>query len=115
MEEPTMGIAVDETRPPYTVLSVSGEIDVTTSPRLREKILELLEPRGRRLVIDLEATEFLDSTALGILVGASKRLRAAGGSLKVVCSQPRILRTFKVTNLEKVFSVRTSLDAATSR
>lgn len=112
MHEPSMGIAVDETRSPYTVVSVTGEIDVNTSPHLRDKILELLERRNRRLVIDLDGTDFLDSTALGILVGVSKRLRAAGGSLTVVCSQPRILRTFQVTNLEKVFSVRPSLEAA---
>lgn len=114
MTEPSMGLAVDDTRPPYTVLAVTGELDVSTSPHLRQKILELLELQRRRLVIDLDGTEFLDSTALGILVGASKRLRAAGGSLTVVCSKPRILRTFKVTNLEKVFNVRTSLEAATS-
>jgi anti-sigma B factor antagonist len=114
MEKPDLGIAVDETRPPFTVVAVTGEIDVSTSPQLREKILELLEQQKRRLVIDLEGTAFLDSTGLGVLVGASKRLRAAGGSLTVVCSQPRILRTLKLTNLDRVFNVRTSLDAGTS-
>lgn len=108
-----MGLAVDDSRPPYTVLAVTGELDVSTSNHLRQKILELLELSRCRLVIDLDGTEFLDSTALGVLVGASKRLRAAGGTLTVVCSQPRILRTFRVTNLEKVFNVRTSLEAAT--
>ena len=114
MEEPSLGIAVDETRPPYTVVAVTGEIDVSTSPHLRDMILELLEHQRRRLVIDLDGIDFLDSTGLGILVGASKRLRAVGGTLTLVCSQPRILRTFKVTNLERVFNVRPSVEAATS-
>lgn len=114
MDEPSLGIAVDETRPPYTVVAVTGEIDVSTSPHLRDTILELLERQKRRLVIDLDGIDFLDSTGLGILVGASKRLRAAGGTLTLVCSQPRILRTFKVTNLERVFNVRPSVEAATS-
>ena len=114
MDEIDLGLVVDDSRPPYTVLAVTGEVDVYTSSRLREKILELMHLQKHRLVIDLEKTEFLDSTGLGVLVGASMRLRATGGTLTVVCNQPHIRRTLEVTNLERVFNVRDSVEAATA-
>ena len=63
-----------------TVLEVGGEVDVYTAPRLRERLVELVEGGARKVIVDLSRVEFLDSTGLGVLVGALKRLRAAGGT-----------------------------------
>lgn len=109
-----LGLEVDDTRPPYTILSVTGEIDVYSAPRLREKLVELVGQGHRKIVTDLEGVDFLDSTGLGVLVGGLKRLRSHGGDLSLVCTQPRILKVFEITGLTSVFSISESLDEATA-
>lgn len=107
-----LGLEVDESRSPYTVLSVLGEVDVYTAPRLREKLVELVSDGHRRIVADLEAVDFLDSTGLGVLVGGLKRLRSFDGDLSLVCTQPRILKVFEITGLTNVFRISGSIDEA---
>jgi anti-sigma B factor antagonist len=106
------GLHIDDSRAPYTVLAVKGEVDVYTAPRLREKLVELVSQGKHQIVVDLEGVDFLDSTGLGVLVGALKRLRSHGGDLKLVCSHQRILKVFEITGLTKVFSIVGSLDEA---
>jgi anti-sigma B factor antagonist len=109
-----LGLEVDGTHAPYTVLAVKGEVDVYTAPRLREKLVELVSQGRHRIVVDLEGVEFLDSTGLGVLVGGLKRLRSNDGDLGLVCTQSRILKVFEITGLTKVFSIFDSVDAATA-
>jgi anti-sigma B factor antagonist len=108
-----LGLEVDESRSPYTVLSVKGEIDVYTAPRLREKLVELVSEGHRKVVVDLEAVDFLDSTGLGVLVGGLKRLRSHGGDLMLVSTQARILKVFEITGLTAVFRISSSVEEAT--
>jgi anti-sigma B factor antagonist len=107
-----LGLEVDETHSPYTVLAVKGEVDVYTAPRLREKLVELVSQDKLQVIVDLEGVDFLDSTGLGVLVGGLKRLRSHDGDLGLVCSQPRVLKVFEITGLTKVFEIHNSLDAA---
>ena len=95
-----------------TVISVSGEIDVYTAPSLRERLNELVASGHYDLVVDMEGVEFLDSTGLGVLVGGLKRVRAHEGSLRLVCTQERILKIFRITGLTKVFPIHTSVEEA---
>ncbi|MGA8114405.1 MAG: STAS domain-containing protein [Actinocatenispora sp.] len=95
-----------------TVLQVSGEIDVYTAPKLRQRLVELVDEDTRRLVIDLRGVEFLDSTGLGVLVGGLKRMRALGGSLVLVCAHERILKIFRITGLDRIFTIVESVDRA---
>jgi anti-sigma B factor antagonist len=95
-----------------TVVAVTGEIDVYTAPSLRERLNELIADGHRDLVVDLTAVEFLDSTGLGVLVGALKRTRAQHGTLGLVCDQERILKVFRITGLTKVFGIHPSLSDA---
>jgi anti-sigma B factor antagonist len=95
-----------------TVVEVSGEIDVYTAPRLREKIISLVDGGNYRLIIDMERVEFLDSTGLGVLVGGLKRLRQHDGGIDLVCTQGRILRIFRITGLSKVFSIYNTVEEA---
>jgi anti-sigma B factor antagonist len=98
----------------YAVVSVAGEIDVYTAPKLREKLIELVSEGTYDVVVDLEKVDFLDSTGLGVLVGALKRVKAHDGSLSLVCTQDKILKIFKITGLTKVFPIHASVDEATS-
>jgi anti-sigma B factor antagonist len=91
-----------------TIVAVGGEIDVYTAPRLRDKITELVSDGSYDLVVDMQAVEFLDSTGLGVLVGALKKVRQHDGSLELVCTQERLLKIFRITGLAKVFVIHES-------
>jgi anti-sigma B factor antagonist len=98
----------------YTVLEVAGEVDVYTAPTLRDRITDLLDAGQRRLVVNLSTVEFIDSTGLGVLVGALNRAKELGGSLDLVCPQERVLKLLRITGLDDVFSVYRSVGAATA-
>src|SRR4051812_2391074 len=97
----------------YSVLEVAGEIDVYTAPQLRERLIALVEGGARQVIVDLGRVEFLDSTGLGVLVGALKRLRVVGGELLLVCAQERLLKIFRITGLDRVFQLFDSVESAT--
>ncbi|GAB3654456.1 anti-sigma factor antagonist BldG [Nocardioides korecus] len=95
-----------------TIVSVGGEIDVYTAPKLRDQIGELVTDGRHDLLIDLEGVDFLDSTGLGVLVGGLKKVRAQDGSMELICSQDRLLKIFRITGLAKVFTIHDSEGAA---
>lgn len=108
-----LGLDVTE-RDGWAVLAVTGEVDVATAPRLREQLVGLVTEGRHRIAVDLEGVDFLDSTGLGVLVGALKRVRTHDGELALVCTQPRILKVFEITGLTKVFPMYGSVDEAVS-
>jgi anti-sigma B factor antagonist len=94
------------------VLRMAGEMDVYTSPKLRQQVADLAENGTIHVIADLRGIDFLDSTGLGALVGSLKRLRVRQGSLMVVTSGGRILRLFQITGLTRAFALyRCVLDA----
>ena len=97
----------------HTVLEVGGEVDVYTAPRLRDRLVELVDSGARSVVVDLAGVEFLDSTGLGVLVGAMKRLRVANGRFGLVCSKESLLKIFRITALDQVFPIYPTIEAAT--
>jgi len=109
-----LGIEVDDSRSnsPHVVVAVSGEVDIATAPKLREKLVELASQGAQQVVVDLNAVEFLDSTGLGVLIGGMKRLRGLDGDLTLVCTQPRILKVFEITGLNRAFTIYDSVDSA---
>lgn len=101
-----------EKHPAYTVIRVSGYLDVSTSPRLREKILEVAAESPSVLLIDLGPIEFLDSSALGVILNGWKLLQAEGGTLAVISPQERITKIFEITALNLSIKVCKSVDEA---
>ena len=97
-----------------SIVAVSGEIDVATAPQLQESLHALIAQGRTTLVLDLLAVTFLDSTALGVLVGALKRCREQGGDLQLVVSDPRIVKIFEITGLTTVFPIVDSLSAVST-
>ena len=95
-----------------TVLEVAGEVDVYTGTTLRDRISGLLDSGVRDLIVDLGRVDFIDSTGLGVLVGALNRARELGGSLQLVCAQERVLKLLRITGLDQVFTVQPSVDRA---
>jgi anti-sigma B factor antagonist len=94
------------------VIDVRGEIDMYTAPRLRELLIDLVSEGSYQLVVNLDKVGFLDSTGLGVLVGGLRRVRAHDGSLDLVCTQQRILETFRITGLTEVFGIYETVDQA---
>jgi anti-anti-sigma factor len=99
------------------VLIAGGEIDFAASPQLRERIAEHIDAGGKHLVLDLSTATFIDSTAIGVLVGAVMRLReSGGGSLTVVCPEEneRVLRIFEIAGVSNLFVLHRSREEALS-
>jgi anti-sigma B factor antagonist len=94
------------------VVAVVGEIDVATAPTLAEHLGVHEEAGAAAVVVDLLGVSFLDSTALGVLVGSFKRLGQSGGTLKLVIAEPRILKVFEITDLIRVFPIFATVDEA---
>jgi anti-sigma B factor antagonist len=96
------------------VVSVTGEVDMSTGSRLREAIGDQLAAGHGRLVLDLTGVTFLDSTALGILVGTRKKIAESGGEMRVACADPRMLRLLTVTGLTRTIAVHPTVAEAVS-
>ncbi|CCH76679.1 Anti-sigma-B factor antagonist [Nostocoides japonicum T1-X7] len=108
-----MDLAISTTeRKGGTVVTVGGEIDVYTAPLLRDALDQQITAGRVRLVVDLDAVDFLDSTGLGVLVGRLKLVRNQSGTLAIVCTKERILKVFRITGLDKVFTILDSVDEA---
>ena len=94
------------------VVDLSGEIDVYTSPKVKDAIGSLIDRGVYHLVINLEKVRYIDSTGLGVLIGGLKRVREHGGSVNLVCTNPQIKKIFDITGLVKIFGIFDSEDAA---
>ena len=103
--------AIDR-QPTHTVIEVSGYLDVSTSPRLREQIHALAEEGPKVLIIDLGPIEFIDSSALGVILNGWKLLHAEGATLAVVSPQPRITKVFEITAINLSIRLFPSMDEA---
>ena len=94
------------------VVTVSGEIDLFTAPEFKQRMSQPIDDGVQRLVVDLSQTTFIDSSSLGVLIGAHRRLKQRNGSLVVVCDNDTIVKTFKITGLAGVFTLVRALDDA---
>lgn len=86
-------------------VEVQGEIDVYTSPRVKETINELIEGSHYNFVINLEGVRYIDSTGLGVLIGALKKVREHNGRIVLICTNPQIKKIFNITGLIKIFEI----------
>ncbi len=93
---------------------VQGELDVYTAPQLRQELVSLVAQGARQVTVDLQGVGFVDSTALGVLVGGLKRLRQIDGDLTLRGPSAGIVRVLEMTGLTKVFNVVTSAGPASA-
>lgn len=95
-----------------SVLAVTGEVDVHTAPELDAALTQVVEAGKYQIVVDLSGVEFLDSTGLGVLVKALKRVREHDGALAVVATTDRISKVFRITGLDSAIGLHESLESA---
>ena len=94
------------------IVAVTGEIDLFTAPQFKQRISEPIDAGRSTVIVDLTATTFIDSSSLGVLIGAHRRLKLQGGTLVVVCDNEAIVKTFRITGLDGVFTLVRTLDDA---
>jgi anti-sigma B factor antagonist len=102
----------EETHGDVRVIVIEGEVDAYTSPRLRDHIVSLIEEREVKLVVKLAKVEYLDSSALTVLIGALKRLSELSGTIVLACATRRINRVFEITRLDKYFDFYPTVEEA---
>lgn len=94
------------------VVEPRGEIDVWTAERLRTALHEAEGSDASSIVVDLTGVGFLDSTGIGVLVGALRRQKERERELRLVVSHPHVLKVLTITSLDKVFAIDETIDAA---
>ncbi|HEY0633165.1 MAG TPA: anti-sigma factor antagonist [Thermoleophilaceae bacterium] len=104
-----------ESGPNSAVVVASGEIDAHAAPFLRDTLMSLAASGRTQLIIDMTAATFIDSTAIGVLVGHLRRMGEAGGSLTVACANENVLRTFEIAGLERELEIRAKFTEALVR
>ena len=91
-------------------ITVKGEIDAYTAPKLRDTIFPLSERNGVKMVIDLSAVNYMDSTGLGVFVGVFKNVKANNGQFKIIGLSGRLKRLFDITGLADIIDINNQIE-----
>lgn len=98
---------------PLPLLRLAGDLDIEAAADLTETLKSVLADVGSLpLVLDLTDVEFMDSSGLGVLVGAHKEAAAVGGQLILAAPHPRVAKILRITKLHKVFTIHPTVDDA---
>ena len=106
-----MEIEVEE-KEGYHIVTPVGELDIYTVPLFRKVVLKLEGHRRHDLILDLSRLTFIDSSGLGSLIEIWQKVQTVDGEIAYVVSNPRILKVFKLVDLDKVFRVFPNLGRA---
>ena len=94
------------------IVAVAGEIDLFTAPEFKQRVSAPIDAGRTHVIVDLAETTFIDSSSLGVMIGAHRRLLRLDGSLVIVCENDAIVKTFRITGLDSVFTLVRTLDEA---
>jgi anti-sigma B factor antagonist len=94
------------------VVTLAGEVDVDNVSQVRKCLNEAVEAHGPRLVVDLTALTFIDTTGLGVLVRQLATLRDRDGTMALVAPDGQVLRRLRRTNLAPLFPIYDTLSQA---
>lgn len=94
-----------------SVISIEGELDLVTAPRLKWMLIDALQAGHEELVVDLSLAAFMDSTALGVLVGVNRSL-GADGRMAIACPRGNVLKIFEFSGLDGMFMIYPTVDEA---
>lgn len=96
------GFPVDVQAPDLAFIRVEGRLNMVTAPQLRDTVTSAIAAGQRRLVVDLTATSFMDSSGLGSLIGALKAAREAGGDLRIAGAGEQVLMVLQLSNMDRI-------------
>jgi anti-sigma B factor antagonist len=110
-QSPTFGIIQSQPDERTSVVALEGELDLGRAPSLKWALVDALDAGYKQLVVDLSRVSFMDSTALGVLVGVNRSLHD-GARLAIVCAHPNVLKIFELSGMDRSFAVYPELDQA---
>jgi anti-anti-sigma factor len=114
-DSPQFELTEEQPGPDVHVITVTGEIHVTTAPDFSVRLNEAIAAGRRGVVIDMSAVGFIDSTGLSVLLNGLRRVTRADGRLALVVSNPTVLRLFEITRLDSTFDIQPTREAALER
>lgn len=94
-----------------SVFTMNGELTVANRQELKRAVLDAVANGDRKVLIDFEQTSYIDSSGLGVLVSLSKRIREAGGELRLATLNDDLGTLFELTRLDTLFSITESRSA----
>jgi anti-sigma B factor antagonist len=94
------------------VITPRGRLNMVAAPRLRALLTDTVKGGKKRVVVDLSATEFMDSSGLGAIIAGLKTARQAGGDLRIASVTPQVAMVLQLTNLDRVLRAYDSPAAA---
>lgn len=94
------------------VVELSGWIEISSAPRLRDTVIPLIDEGHVHLVLDMTSVVFLDSTGIGVVVGLLHRLRSRDGSLAIAGAKDRVLKAFQISQLTKILTLTDTVEDA---
>ncbi len=95
----------------YHIVTLSGEIDLETSPQARQIMLDTVD-QSETVLIDMAAVTYIDSSGIAILVEAFQRAKKKGTQLAFICLNPAVVRVLTLARLDKVFAIHTDIESA---
>ena len=101
-----------ESKDGVAVISLMGELLTEEFAHIERQVNELIMDDAHHLVFDLADCEMLSSQGLGLLLGATKRVRRMDGDVKVVNVNERILNIFRLTNVDTVIGIYPTVESA---
>ena len=107
-----MTFTVTNTPNGVIIVSVDGQLIVANRNELKDKVLKALETGESKFVLDFSSTEYIDSSGLGVLVSVSKKIREAGGELRLAGLNEDLRMLFELTKLDTLFKICDTTDEA---
>ena len=110
--EPEFQLVEEDLDVRTSVITVSGEIHVSTAPEFSRRLNAAIALGKTGLVLDLTPTEFIDSTGLSVLLNGLRRITRQRGRMALVCTNPTVLRLFEITRLDTTFDIHATREEA---
>ncbi|MDJ0325480.1 STAS domain-containing protein [Cryobacterium sp. PH31-AA6] len=99
-----MTFTTEKIEPDIAIIRGDEKLNMVTAPELRESVRRSISGGNARIVVDLSAITFMDSSGLGALVGCLKSARQAGGDLRIAAPSKQVTMVLQLSNLDRVLA-----------
>lgn len=96
-------------RPACTIARLRGDLDITTTPAVRKRLLGMLGPGVRLLIIDLSEVSFCDAAGLAVLIGTQRRAAARRITVRLAAPRPQTAKLLRITGLDRSLTICATL------